>query len=150
MILRKLITDKRRFSLSGWTEVALLTTLFMLLIIIIIANLNVTYDENYDGTFGLSEHLTSTEGDLSAYQDTLQQSVKQGRASSTGLGLSLTTTWNIISSGATIMWAFLTGGFIEQIAGMMRLPAIVGKILRILFVLSIGFIIIKLIVRIKP
>jgi len=148
--MRNLIKDKRGFSLSGWTEVALLSTLFMLLIVIVIANFNVTYEQNHDGTFGLSNHLTTTEGDLSSYQDTLQQSVKQGQASSTGLGLSLTTTWNIISSGATIMWNFLTGGFIEQIAGMMRLPVIVGRILRILFVLSIGFIILKLVLRIKP
>jgi len=150
MILRKLIKDKRGFSLSGWTEVALLTTLFMLLIGIVIVNFNVTYDQNQDSSFGLSNHLSTTEGNLKNYQDTLKQSVEQGKASSTGLGLSLTTTWNIISSGAKIMWSFLTGGFIEKVAGMMLLPDIVGRILRILFVLSIGFIILKLVLRIKP
>jgi len=150
MILRKIIKDKRGFSLSGWTEVALLTTLFLLLMVIVIANFNVNYDKNYDGTFGLSNSISTTQDDLTGYQDTLEQSVKQGEASSTGLGLSLTTTWNIISEGSRIMWNFLTGGFIEQVAGMLRLPPIVGTILRILFVLSIGFIILKLVLRIKP
>jgi len=45
---------------------------------------------------------------------------------------------------------FLTGGFIEQIVGLMRFPTAVGTILRILYVLSIGFILIKLILKIKP
>jgi len=150
MEIKSLIKNKKGYSLSGWTEVALLTTLFMLLIIGLIAEFNVNYDENYDGTFGLSNQLSSTQGDLSDYQDTLQQNVKQGETTSGTDGISLSTTWAIISSGANIMWNFLTGGFIEQIVGMLMLPPIVGTILRILFVLSIGFIIIKLILRIKP
>ena len=145
-----LIKNKKGYSLSGWTEVALLTTLFMLLIIGVIAEFNVKYDENYDGTFGLTESLTKTQGDLTNYQSTLEQSVKEGQASSSGLGLSLTTTWSIISAGSTIMWDFLTGGFIEQVGEMMRMPTAVIIIIRILFVLSIGFIILKLVLRIKP
>ena len=142
--------NKKGYSLSGWTEVALLTTLFVLLIISVIAEMNVTYDEDYDGTFGLSTAISSTQDDLTEYQKTLEQSVKEGQSSSTGLGISLTTTWNIISSGATIMWNFLTGGFIEEIGGLMKMPTAVTMILRILFVLSIGFIILKLVLRIKP
>lgn len=142
--------NKKGYSLSGWAEVALLTTLFMLLIIGVIAEMNVNYNQNYDGTFGLSSSLSSTQGNLTDYQDTLQQSVEEGQASSSGQGLSLTTIWNVISSGSKIMWNFLTGGFIEQVLGMLRFPPIVGTILRILFVLSIGFIIIKLVLRVKP
>jgi len=150
MIFKKLLEDRRAFSLSGWVEVALVTTLFMLLIISLTGYMNVKYDKNYDGSFGLSDSLSSTQQDLSDYQATLQQSVKEGEATSSGEGISLTTTWSIISSGINIMWVFLTGGFIEQIVGLMRLPVSVGYILRILYVLSIGFILIKLILKIKP
>jgi len=142
--------NKKAYSLSGWTEVALLSTLFVLVFILIIANMNVTFDKSYDGTFGLQGQVEDTQSGLSGYQDTLQQNIKQGEASSSGLGLSLTTTWSIVSSGANIMWTFLTGGYIEQLTGLLRLPTIVGIILRILFVLSIGFIILKLILKIKP
>ena len=142
--------NKKGYSLSGWTEVALFTTLMVLLVITLIANMNVTYDQNYDGTFGLSDSIETTEGELSDYQETLQQNVRQGQATSSGDGISLTTTWSIITSGLNIMWTFLTGGFIEQIVGLMRLPSLVGRILRILYVLSIGFILIKLILKIKP
>jgi hypothetical protein len=144
------LKDTSAFSLASWTEVALFTTLFMLLFIGLIASFNSTYDKDYDGTFGLSESLSSTQSSLESYQETLKQSVEGGQASSTGLGISLTTTWNIISSGANIMWSFLTGGFIEQVGGLLRLPVAVSQILRILFVLSIGFIILKLVLRIKP
>ena len=142
--------NKKGYSLGGWAEVALFTSLFMILTISLIAYMNVTYDGNYDGTFGLSDSISSTQNDLSDYQDTLQQSVKEGQATSSGEGISLTTTWSIITAGINIMWSFLTGGFIEDIVGLMRLPAIVGTILRILFVLSIGFILIKLVLRVKP
>ena len=142
--------NKKAYSLSGWTEVALATTLFVLLIISLVAYMNVTYDQNYDGTFGLSDSVSTTEGELSEYQDTLQQSVIEGQATSSGEGISLTTIWGVLTSGLNIMWTFLTGGFIEQVVGLMRLPIIVGRILRILFVLSIGFILIKLILKIKP
>ena len=142
--------NKKGYSLSGWTEVALFTTLFVLLIITLIANMNVNFDQNYDGSFGLSDSVGTTQDGLSSYQDTLQQNVKQGQATSSGDGISLTTTWSIITSGLNIMWTFLTGGFIEQIVGILRFPIIVGTILRILFVLSIGFILLKLILKIKP
>jgi hypothetical protein len=144
------LKDKAAFSLASWAEVALFTTLFMLLFISLIAFMNVTYDGSYDGSFGLSTSISTTQGELSDYQDTLQQNVKSGQATSSGEGISLTTTWNIITGGLNIMWTFLTGGFIEQVVGLLRLPAIVGTILRILFVLSIGFILIKLILKINP
>lgn len=148
--MESLLKNKKGYSLSGWTEVALFTTLFMLLFVGLIAELNVNFDDNVDGSFGLTNSLGDTQEDLQDYQDTLQQNVKTGEADSTGDGISLSTTWNIIQAGASIMWTFLTGGFIEDAVGLVRLPDIVGKILRILFVLSIGFIIIKLILRIKP
>ena len=142
--------NKKGASLSGWTEVALFTTLFLLLFAGLVANFNVKYGENHDGSFGMGGLANSTQNEVSGYQDTLQQSVSTGETDSSGLGISLSTTWNIISAGASIMWNFATGGWIEQAVGLARLPAIVGTILRILFVLSIGFIIIKLILKIKP
>lgn len=146
-----LFKNKKGFSLAGWTEVALLSTLFVILIIGLIANFNVTYGGNYGSELTpLNTQLGSTQTALVNYQDTLQQSVSQGQASSSGLGMSLTTTWNIISAGANIMWNFLTGGYVEQLAGLLRFPTIVGFIFRMLFVISIGYIILKLVLRIKP
>jgi len=145
-----MIKSKKAASLSGWTEAALFVSLFVLLVITLFANMNVKYNKNYDGTFGLSDLATTTKSGLSDYQTTLQQNVNTGQASSTGLGLSLTTTWGIVSAGAQIMWQFVSGGYVEQLCGLAGLPIVVAQIIRILFVLSIGFIIIKLLTKIKP
>jgi hypothetical protein len=145
-----MINNKRGFSLTGWTEVALMVTLFALLFIALIANMNVDYNKNIDGTMGLTGLASTTQNNISDYQSTLQQSVASGQATSSGLGVSLTTTWSIISSGCSIMWSFLTGGWIEQLVGLAKLPTIVGTFLRIIFVLSIGFIVLKLVLKLKP
>jgi hypothetical protein len=142
--------NKKGASLSGWTEVALMAALFITLIILLFANMNVKYDENYDGSFGLGNLANSTENSISGYQDTLQQSINTGESGTTSDGISLSTTWNIIKAGINTMWTFSTGGWIEISGGLIGLPVIVGRILRILFILSIGFIIIKLILKIKP
>jgi len=145
-----MIKNKKGASLSGWTEVALFSTLFVLLIALLFANMNSLYDEDYDGSYGLSGLSNSSQSALSGYQDTLKQSVDDGTSDTTGEGISLSTTWNIIQAGTSIMWDFTTGGWIERSVGLLKLPVIVGSILRILFVLSIGFIILKLVLKIKP
>ena len=142
--------NKKAFSLSGWAEIALMVTLFSLLFIGLIAEMNVKYNKNIDGSFGLQNLATNTQNNMSAYQETLQQSLSEGTSASTGLGVSLSTTWNIINAGATIVWNFLTGGYIEQLCALVGLPMIVGNILRVLFVLSIGFIVLRLVLKIKP
>lgn len=146
----KIFNNKRAYSLSGWAETAILVTLFMLLIGLLIVNMNVNLDEDYDSTFVGSDRLEDIQDDLIGYQDTLEQGVKEGQATSSGTGLGWTDAWNILSGGAKIMWNFLTGGFIEDIFSLMRFPIIVGRLLRILFVLSIGFILLKLVLRVKP
>lgn len=142
--------NKKGYSLAGWTETAVFVTLFMLLIGMLIINLNVTLDEDYDSNFGNPDRLSGVQENLKDYQDTLQQGVKEGQTTSSTDGLSWTKTWNIITAGADIMWSFLTGGFIEDVVGMIGLPTLVGTLLRILFVISIGFILIKLVLRVKP
>ena len=149
-MMKNLLKDKKGYSLSSWAETAVFVTLFMLLIALLIVNLNVNLDEDFDSTFGKPDRLTIVQKRLIGYQDTLKVGVEEGQATSSGSGLSWTKTWSIISSGATIMWSFLTGGFIEDMISLIGFPLIVGRLLRILFVLSIGFILLKLVLRVKP
>ena len=147
----KLLKNKKAYSMSGWAETAVFVTLFMLLIALLIVNLNVNLGEEFDSTFGNPDRLSNVQEKLIGYQDTLKTGVEEGEGTSSASGLGWTKTWSIISAGATIMWSFLTGGFIEDIiVGLMDLPVIVGRLLRILFVLSIGFILLKLVLRVKP
>jgi len=151
VMFKRLRKDKSGFSLSGWAETALVVTLFILLFVGIIAEMNTKYGQNIDGTFGLNSLANTTQSQLSSYQDTIQEGANQGTSASTGTGISLSTTWSIIQGGSEIIWNFMTGGWIEQIStGLLHLNPIVGAILRIIFVLSIGFVILRLVLKLKP
>lgn len=151
MKILSIIKNKKAVSLGGWTEVAIFVSLFVLLFVAFIANMNSIYNKNIDGTLGLNDVASTTQGSLSEYQNTLQQNVRTGTSSSSGTGVSLSTTWGIIRAGANIMWDFVSGQYMYILCtDLLELPEVVGRMLQILFVLSIGFIIIKLVTKIKP
>ena len=143
--------NKKGASLSGWSEASLFLILFMSLMAIVIVNMNAYYSQNNDPTFGIATN--STQSDLTDYQDTLKQSINSGTASSSALGFSVSTTWNVISTGIGYMWSFLTGGWIERSVGLLHMGeagTALAVILRIIYILSVGFIFLKLVLRIKP
>lgn len=143
--------NKRGASLSGWSEAAIFITLFMVLAGIVIVNMNATYDKNYDGTFGIGTE--STKQDFIDYQQQLQTGVKSGETTGSGLGLSLTTVWSMIQAGIGITWTFLSGQWIPNSISLLNLgegAVQLGQFLQILYALSVGFIAVKLFMRIKP
>lgn len=146
-----MMKNKRGSSLAGWLEVSGGLVIIMTLILIIFSEMNSIYDKNLDGSFGISTN--STRQKLIDYQDTLKQNVKEGEASSSGLGISLTTIWAIISAGVSMMWEIVTGGWISSAiityfhAG--EAGVILALVLRVMFVLSIGLIVIKLVLKVK-
>lgn len=135
-------------SLQGWAEVALFSLLFVLMFTAMAVEMNIKYDKSNDGSFGLVTNKTLTE--YTDYQSTLQSSIKSGEAETNTLtGISLTTTWSMVKAGIDVVWSFITGGWIEQIGGMAQLPTYVTFIFRILFILSVGFIAIKLLLKVR-
>ena len=138
--------NKKGYSMSGWTEGILFSVLFVLILGIVIAGMNASYGEIY--SIGLNTN--ATEQAFIQYQDTLKSQVGTGEADfSSSSGLTLKSSWGIIKSGTSIIWSFLTGGWIEIIVGYMNLPPEVALIFRILYVLSIGFIILKILFKVK-
>lgn len=139
-------------SLSGWSEVALLSVAFVLLLGTVTFELNradLYNDTSRDGSFG----LTTDEiiGNFTDFQETIQTGVATGEASTnTQTGISLTSIWFIMKEGINITWGFINGTWLETLGGMAKLPSLFIAIMRILFVLSIGFILIKLIMKVKP
>ena len=141
--------NKKGASLSGWTEVALFSVLISILLIIIVGNMNILHDQNKDATFGFSSNSTLT--GLKDYQSTLESSIKEGESSTSSItGLSLSSTWEMIKAGINIVWDFLIGNWVRGAVKLIRLPTDVGIILQILYVLSVGFIAIKLLLKVKP
>jgi hypothetical protein len=147
--MRNIIKNKRGFSLGSWLETSLFCTLFVVLLVSLFSLMNANYSRNVEGLDSLNSLATATQANLTDYQSTLQQSVNDAQSSSTGLGISLSTTWNIIKTGSTMLWSFLTGGWVSQLVQLIGLPAIVGTILQILYVISIGLIILRLVLKIN-
>ena len=83
--------------------------------------------------------------------NTVEEGVQTGEADfSSSSGLTLSSMWTIMRATWTTIGTFITGGWIENVINLAQLPAILGKVLRILYLLSIGFILIKLLLKIKP
>lgn len=145
--MKYLIKNKRGYSLGGWNEGILLSILVVMILGIIIGGMNVKY--NQDNQLGLGGNVT--EDAFINYQSTLEREITGGEANfDSNSGLTLKSSWGIIKSGMDIIWGFLTGGWIETIStDYMKLPPAVAMILRLLYFLSVGYIILKILFKVK-
>lgn len=131
-----------------WTEVILFSIAFVIILGAIVADMDDKFGQSHDASFGLTTNDTLSA--LVGTQSTLQTGVNEGQVTNNNLGLSVSTSWNVIKSIGTITWNFITGGWIEKTVAMAQLPTIVGVVLRVLYFISIGFIILKLLFKVNP
>lgn len=144
MALCNKIVNKRGSSMGFWTEGALFSVAIISLMLIIFSGMNALYDKNYDGGFGFTTNETMDS--FNSLQDTLDEGVRSGEGGSTGnTGIELSTAWGMILATTDAVWGFATGRWIETAFDIIKFPMILAKILRILFVISIGFILLKLV-----
>ena len=141
--------NKKGASFSGWTEVILMSVLFLLAFATVIGGMNVKYHQNYDATLGLS--TSDVQSAFNTYQGTLQTTTNTGEASFQSVnGLSLSTSWQLMKATGDLIWGVLSGGWTEKLVNAMSLPAYVALIFRILWFISIGFIIITILFKVRP
>jgi hypothetical protein len=134
-------------SLSGWTEGILFSILIVILFGSIVGSMNYMYGKNNE--VGLGTNTTSD--NFADYQGSLATQTEGGEVQFTTDGLSLKSSWNIIKSIVTTIWNFITGGWIETIVVQyMQLPSVVAVTFRMLYFLSIGFIILKILFKVRP
>lgn len=140
--------NKKGVTLFGWTESILLSILVVLLIVAIIGSMNVKYGQ--DNQLGLGGN--STLSAYANYQSTLEDEIKGGEADfSSGSGLTLKSSWNIVKTSGSITWDFITGVWIKTIViDYMGLPQEVATVFQILYFLSVGFIILRILFKITP
>jgi len=138
-------------SLSGWTEAGVGVILLLLCTGIIISYMNADYGQNYDQTFGIATDATLQQ--FKDYQGTLETGM-EGEAETEGTeGIKLSTTWGIVKSGLRMSFDFVTGAWVYNGVRLMNLGEagdFLALALRLLFVFSIGFILIKLLFKVKP
>lgn len=132
--------------MGGWITGVLFAVLIVILLGMGFGAMNNQYNQTYE-LEGLATQETLDR--LVDYQDTVDSELKEGDAGFTDDGLTLSSSWAILSSVRTIVWSFVTGGWILTLVYYMGLPLIVGTIFRTLYFMSVVFIILKILFKIK-
>lgn len=148
-LYEKNMINKKGATFGGWTEAIVLSAMFMILLGTVMVSMNGLYSQDHGSTFGLDSR-----GVIDSYiqlQSTVESGVDSGEADfDSSSGLQISTLWTLVKATWKITGSFITGGWIEQAALLAQLPPIVGEVLRLLYLLSIGFILIKLLLKLKP
>lgn len=143
----KIYKNKRGYSLGGWIEGILFSLLVVSLIIIVAGGMNQKYGK--DNQIGIGGNTTTSA--LINYQGSAQTQTTEGEAVFTSTeGLTLKSLWGMLKGMISIIWDFLSGGWIETICSWMKLPLIVSTIFRVLYFISIVLIIITIFQKVKP
>jgi len=139
-------------TLEGWTGTITIAVLFVLLFGVVVASMNNLYNKDYT-IAGLE-----TDGYQSAfesYQENVESKLKGGEASFTSaVGLTVSTSWDVIVSTFNLLGNFISGGWIRTIIiDYLHVQGNGGVILafflRGLFLLSIGYAILKVLFKVK-
>lgn len=137
-------------NISGWTEGILLTLAFIGVLGVVITSFNIMYSENND--LGLVDNSDS-EGLFITYQDTAEQQIKGGDVEFDATqGITLKSSYGIAKDAINIVWTFISGGFIEQLAetwGVGESGMIFAKFIRIIYFLSLVFALLYALFKIK-
>jgi len=146
----KMGMGKKAQTMQGWTEGIAIAVLFVMVFSIVIVGMNDLYSKDHE-----IEGLPTTDfyDKLKTQQDSMDEKFSEGEASFLGaVGLTVSTSWDVLFGTLTILWQFLTGSWIETIIGYMNMGEIgtpVAYVFRALFFLSIGFIILKILFKIR-
>ena len=142
--------NKKGASFSGWTEAIILVIVILGMLVLIGTEMNRLYGRSDDYSLGLQTN--SSLESFKGLQNQFQTVTETGEVQTTGqYGISLPAVWGLMKSVASITWSFITGGFINNlIVNVLKLPIELAIGLRILFFLSIGFIIIKIFMKVIP
>jgi len=142
--------NKKGYSFSGWVEVILIVVLFLGVFTGVVNEMNRMYGVDFD-LGGISDTYNATDLAMTNYVDSSTDKILEGEPETSSDGLTLKTSWGIMTGISSVVWNFFSGGFIERIlVDWIKLPSEVGRTVRILFVLSIIFAVIALLFRRKP
>jgi hypothetical protein len=148
-----LLKDKRGVSMQGWSEALLLLIGFTLLIGIFVASMNSEYKQNKDPSFGIGINNNANKmlTNLTDYQNKMSEKFQTGTASFASVfGLTLSTSWEIVQFTFNLFSSLVTGGWILGAVSLMGLPLYLGTIFQLMYLIGLGYIVIKLLFRIKP
>lgn len=127
-------------SVAGWTEGIILSLVFVAVLSLVIIDLNYTYGKDYATPF---TDNSGAEQLFINYQDTAQEQIQGGEVDfSADQGITLKSSYGLSKDAITIVWKFLSGGWIEQTVNAWNLGeagTVLARGLRIIYFLSLVF-----------
>lgn len=143
--------NKKAATMQSWTEGIGLMVAFVIVFGVIIAGMNSLYSKDYN-VEGLE--TDTFESALETYQASQQEKLHGGEASFTSaVGLTVSTSWDVVTSTLSLVWNFITGQWIQTIlVDYLHLGEIgitLAFILRGLLFIAVGFIVLRILFKVK-
>jgi hypothetical protein len=137
---------------GSWIETLLIVILFVGTITIIGVNMNQLYGKDHDLSYGIVTNDTLQK--MKGFQGNMVNNTQSGQSSVTDFGIiKLTTIPSIINFALTMIWEFVSGGFINRLVELMNLGSYASTVIivfKLLYFITIGFIFVRLILRVNP
>ena len=136
--------------ISDWGEAIILSVAFIGALALVVAGMNSIYGKNNELPIADNSTLAS----FSTYQGTAQESVTGGEVNlDSQNGLSLKSSYSIMTGFINICWNFLSGGWIAKVADMLYLgaplkPLTIG--LQVIWFVSLIFGLLYILFKVKP
>lgn len=136
-------------NVSGWTEGILLTLAFIAVLGVVVAGFNLEYGKTH--SLGFSDD--TTEQLFIDYQDTADSQITGGEVEfDADEGITLKSSYGLATDAISIVWSFLSGGFIEEAISSWNVGAagtIFAKAIRVIWFLSLVFALLYALFKIK-
>lgn len=143
--------NKSGASLTSWSEVGVGVILIIACLTIVVVSMNHSYNQNYDGTFGIATNGTLQE--FTGYQGAIQTGMSGEATTNANNGVNVATSWGVINAGINMALNMVTGNWIRNAVGLLHLGSVgvwLGTGLQLLFIFSMGFILIKILFKVSP
>jgi len=141
--------NKKAGTMEGWITGIFIAMLFVIVFsTIVLPGMNTDHDGDY-AVEGLP--TDNLENSFQSFQSGMNEKISSGDVSFLGsLGMTLSTSWDILTSSVSTVATFLTGGWIMTVCRMIPgLPSIIPFILIGLYNIAIGFIVLRIIFKVR-
>jgi len=137
---------KKGSTFEGWTEGMIFSIMFVIVFgMIVIGGMNLIHEEDY-AIEGLE--TGGIESTFENYQTSQSEKIAGGDASFlSAVGLTLSTSWDVLTGTLKMLMDFITGGWVESLVSYLALPEEVGYLLRGLWIVTFGFIVLRILFR---
>lgn len=143
--------NKKGLTIAGLSESVMLILACIVCIGLIFVDMDYHYSQNFAGNLKLSN---STYYELQQATGTLKNTTESGEATTSAMGLSLSSSWGLILAIFEIMWTVVSGSWIPTIImGMLHSTPgslTIGIILQMAFLIGLILAVVRIFFRVRP